>query len=79
MFTAGFPPDAVGVFHWMCVLSGLVRCTDARVFGRNTLPETNMEAENPLFVEDFMVFQGTIVHFCSRECDSWILTEGSYQ
>ena len=36
-----------------------------------TLPATNMEVENILFVEDFMVFQEAIVHLTilsSREC-----------
>ena len=29
----------------------------------STLSGTNMEVENPLFVEDFMVFQGAMFHF----------------
>ena len=39
---------------------------------RLTLPGINMEVENRLVVEDFMVFQGAIFHFhvSSRECIS---------
>ena len=39
---------------------------------RLTLPGINMEVENLLVVEDFMVFQGAIFHFhvSSRECIS---------
>ena len=38
---------------------------------RITLPGINMEVENHLFVVDFVVLQGAILHFhvSSRECE----------
>ena len=51
------------------------------VLESDTLPGTNMEVEKDLFVLDFMVFQGAILHFhvSSRECILYSLSIKTHQ